>query len=375
MNKIYILLTSLLLLGCDWGLGPDYNPTSETKYVDYYKEACDSTSTDMCFRIRSNTEDDFALSTVLNSGFDDLEWGKRYTLKVEVEYNSSGDDSSYTLQSIENEVAVDAATNSFDLDFSMASQILLDNLNSSWIIAGEDIFSCIESDCILLTNSYNANEKIRLKFSATDDQLTLIEVVCSAAENDFASDCEGLNKTNWDIAHFQSDCGSFEPKLCLVYRESEISDDAWHILPFEIVDFTASWGTQYGIQVETVSSGGSIRSAQYSQENSNDDLSEDDFNVVMRTGVQGLQKSNSGVISYDDVEFNCAINNQCDLIDDAIDNADETSERLIALLTSIKTVNEQTIFVIQSLTCDESSDDFNEDCVDLEEGVIWDKLP
>lgn len=375
MNKLCILFASLLLLGCDWGLGPSYDPTSETLYVDYYQEACNSTSTDMCFRMRFDTDNDFVLSTVSTSGFDDLEWGKRYTLEAEVEYDSSGDDSLYTLQTIDNQVVVDAATNSFDLDFSMASQILVDNLNNSWILGGEDIFSCVESDCISLTNSYNANEKIQLKFSATDDQLTLIEVVCSAAENDFASGCKGLNKTNWDIAHYQSDCGSSEPKLCLIYRENDISDDTWHNLPFEITDFTAIWGTGYDIQVETTSSGGSIRSAKFVQENSSEDLSENDFNIVMRTGVQGLEKSSSGVISYDSVEFNCLINDQCGVIDNAIDRADATSERFLILLTSTKTIEEKVINVIQSLTCDSNTDDFKEDCLDLNDDVIWDESP
>ena len=97
MNKIYVLFTSLLLIGCDWGLGPSYDPTSETAYVDYYKEACDSTSTNMCLRMRFDTSDDYVLSSVPNVGFDNLEWGKRYTVQVEVEYDSSGDHDLYSL--------------------------------------------------------------------------------------------------------------------------------------------------------------------------------------------------------------------------------------------------------------------------------------
>lgn len=383
MNKLYPILTSaaltslvftsLLLSGCDWDLGPSYDPTSETMYVDYYKEACDSSSTDMCFRSRFDTDDAFVLSTVANSGFDDLEWGKRYTLQVEVEYDSSGDDSLYSLLSIDSEEVIDADTNSFSLTFNMSSQILLDNLNNSWIIAAEDVFSCIDSDCTLLTNAYNASEEIELEFNATDDQLTLLDVVCSAAENDFESDCEGIDKADWDIAHYQTDCGTFEPRLCLVYREHSNSDDAWHILPFEITDFTASWGTQYDIEVEVTSSGDAIRSATWLQENSNEDLSGTEFNIVMRTGVQGLQESSSGVISYDDTDFNCALNSVCDDIDDAVNSADSSSERILALLTRVETINESSVFVIQSITCDESSEDdeFKENCADVNDEVIW----
>lgn len=371
MNKIYILLISLFLVGCDWNLGPSFDPTSETIYIDYYREACDDSSTSMCFRTRTDTDDAFVLNTVSNSGFDDLEWGKRYTLQIEVEYDSSGDETLYSLQSVDSEEEVDATTNTFTLDFNMSSQILLDNLNNSWIIAGEDIFSCIESDCTLLTNAYNANEKIQLEFSASDDQLTLLSIVCSAADNDFASTCEGINQTSWNIAHYRTDCNIFEPKLCLVYKDSSGADDLWQILPFEIEGFTATWGTEYDIQVEAVSSSGALSSATWLEENSSEDLSATEFNVVMRTGVQGLQESSSGVISYDDIEFDCEANSLCGDIDDAVNSADSTSERIIALLTKIEVINENTVYIIQSITCDESADEFKEDCADLNDEVIW----
>jgi hypothetical protein len=372
MNKIYVLLTSLLLLGCDWGLGPSYDPTSETAYVDYYKEACDSTSTNMCMRMRFDTADDFVLSSVPNVGFDNLEWGKRYTVQVEVEYDSSGDHDLYSLLSVSNEEAVDPASNPFVLTFSMSSQILLDNLNSSWIIAGEDVFACSNSDCALLTNAYNASEQIQLEFSAIDDQLTLLTVACSAAENDFASNCEGVNKANWDIAHYQTDCGLFDPKLCYVYRDNASSDDTWYVFHYEITDFTAEWGTEYDIQVEAVTTAGSVRSATWLKENSQQDLSADAFNVVMRTGVKGLEKSNAGVLSYDGIEFNCAINFQCDAINNVIDSADSSSDRILALLTHAVIADDNTVLLaIESITCDASSDEFKENCADEHDEIIW----
>lgn len=376
MNKIIgILFASLILQGCDWGLGPNYESTSETLYVDYYQEACSHNSTDMCFRLRKNTNDAFTLSLVDNTGFDSLEWGKRYTVQVEVDYDSAGADSMYRLISVDSEEIVDAATNNFVLTFNMSSQILLDNLNNSWVIAGQDVFSCVESDCVLLTNSYNANEKIQLKFSAQDDQLTLLEVLCSAAENDFSANCEGLNRSNWDIAQYQSDCGLSEPKLCLIYRENDTANNAWHIFPFEITDFSANWGTAYDIQVEVTSSGGSVRSAQWLQENSTEDLTDSEFNVVMRTGVQGLKKSNSGIINYSGIEFNCERYVQCDSINKAIERADTESERFIALLTEIELVNDETTLIIKSITCDETYGDFKENCLDINEDIIWFENP
>ena len=369
------MFVSLLLQGCDWGLGPNYESTSETMYVDYYQEACNSNTTEMCFRMRSNIDDAFALSVVENTGFDSLEWGKRYTVQVEVEYDTDGADSFYRFIGIDSEEVVDATTNDFLLTFNMSSQILLDNLNNSWIIAGEDVFSCAESDCVLLTNAYNANEKIQLKFSAQDDLLTLLGVTCSAAENDFSSNCEGLNKTNWDIAQYQSDCGLAEPKLCLIYRENDVADESWHISPFEITDFTANWGTAYDIQVEVTSSGGSVRAAQWLQENSTEDLTDSEFNVVMRTGVQGLKKSSLGIIDYSGIEFNCERNTQCDLINKAVDRADTDSERFIAMLTEIEVVDGEVLLIINSITCDEAYSDFKENCLDLNEDIIWFENP
>lgn len=375
MNKISIVVVSLLLQACDWGLGPNYESTAETLYVDYYREACNDNAAEMCFRMRSSIDDVFSLSLVENTGFDSLEWGKRYTLQVEVDYDSEGADSLYRLISVDSEEIVDASTNNFVLAFNMSSQILLDNMNNSWIIAGEDVFSCVEEDCTLLTNSYNTNEKVQLKFSAQDDQLTLLEFVCSAAENDFSSRCEGLNKTNWDIAQYQSDCGLSEPKLCLIYRENATADDDWHILPFAITDFTANWGTSYDIQLEVTSSGGSVRSAQWLQENSAEDLSDSEFNVVMRTGVQGLKKSNSGIINYSGIEFDCERNVQCDAINDAVDSANADSERFIALLTEIEVIEGQTALIIKSITCDEAFSDFQENCLDTNEDIVWFESP
>jgi hypothetical protein len=63
------------------------------------------------------------------------------------------------------------------------------------------------------------------------------------------------------------------------------------------------------------------------------------------------------------------------VIDNAIDRADATSERFLILLTSTKTIEEKVINVIQSLTCDSNTDDFKEDCLDLNDDVIWDESP
>lgn len=371
MNKIYIVVISLLLLGCDWGLGPSYKSTTETVYIDYYKVACDSRSTTMCFRLRFDTDDEFSLSKIAHSGFDAFEWGKRYTAKIKVDYDSDGDDELYRLKSIEAEEVVDSDDAPFVLALSMSSQILLDNANDSWMLAGEDAFSCIEADCILLTNAYNSGAKVQLKFSASDDKLTLRKVVCTAAENNFAATCEGINQTRWDIAHYQTDCGLFEPRLCLLYRDADGSDDSWTILHSQVTGFSADWGYEYDIQVETKKVSGSIRSAKLLKENNRDDVADKDFNVVMRTGPKGLKKSLSGKILYDGIEFDCATNGLCNLIDNAVDDAEINSERILALLINAEISGENTDLIIQSITCDESRSDFKTECVDSNDDVIW----
>lgn len=362
---------TLVLSGCDWGLGSTYSSTTKTAYIDYYQEACSADGTDMCFRMRFDTDDEFVVNTLPTSGFDGLELGKRYTIQVETERDSAGKDSSYAFKSTDSEEVVDPAKNNFVLTFSMSSQILLKNSDTSWIISAEDIFDCKEADCILLSNSYNANEKIQLNFTAADNKLTLIEVKCSAAVNDFESKCEGINKDNWDIAHYQSDCISFEPKLCLVYRDSDSSSNPWHILPFDITGFTAAWGTEYELEVKVTTSSGSIRSASFVSEVSKVDKQADNFIVSMRTGVKGLAESKSGLLTYDGVTFNCDQNAQCSDVDSAIKKADADSERTIALQVIAKVINEELTLTVEDLICDAKSDDFQKDCADKNDKIIW----
>lgn len=368
MNKFLTLFTALLLSGCDLDLGESYSSTTKTAYVDYYQEACTADGTDMCFRLRFDTDDDFEVSTLPTTGFDDLMLGKRYTLQVEAERDDSGNDSAYSLQNIDSEVVVDAASNSFVLTFDMSSQILLKNSDTSWIISAEDIFECSAADCVTLTNSYDVNDKVQLEFSAENDQLTLIKVQCASAENTFGADCEGINEKEWDIAHYQSDCGLFEPKLCLVYRDSDSSSsDPWYILPFDIANFTPVWGTEYSLEVEAVTAAGSLKKATWVKDVSTTDKQIDNFIVVMRTGASGIEQSSAGLVTYDDVDFNCDINNQCDDIDDAIEEADADEEVIIAL----EVISDGTSLTVQRLICNAKTSDFQEDCADENDDIIW----
>lgn len=372
MNKIYIVAISLLLLGCEWDLGSSYSPTTETAYIDYYREACDSTSTDLCLRMRFDTDDEFVVSTIDQSGFDDLEWGTRYTVSIEVEYDDNGDDEFYSFNSIDSSEVFDPTDNNFVLTFYMSSDILLDNYDDTWTIAGEKTFSCEEDDCNTLAESYRDSEVIQLSFSAENDELTLLAVSCSASETSFETDCEGVGDYTWDIAHYRSDCGLYEPKLCMLYKEDTDASTEWQILPFEITDFTPQWGLEYEIDVEATIEAQSLTAATFiEQDESPSDETGETFNMIMRTGASGLEESDDDVITYDGVEFDCSTYSQCSDIDDAIDDATDTQERLLLLEALVETSGDSPVILIVDLLCDDGADDFQEECVDDYDDVYW----
>jgi hypothetical protein len=142
--------------------------------------------------------------------------GSRYTVQVEAERDSSGKDIHYSFKSTQ---VIDASNNEFVLMFSMTSGILFDNQNDSWTIAMDQTFVRPRSDCTLLAKFYRDNEKIQFRFSAEDNELTLIGVACQSFEADFSTQCKGVNDGVWDIAHRLQTvgCSSLE---CLIYKEN-----------------------------------------------------------------------------------------------------------------------------------------------------------
>jgi hypothetical protein len=59
---------------------------------------------------------------------------------------------------------------------------------------------CSPSDCTLLAKSYRDNEKIKLRFSAENNELTSLRVACQSSEADFFTLCESVNDGVWDIS-------------------------------------------------------------------------------------------------------------------------------------------------------------------------------
>lgn len=367
------MFASLVLSACDLDLGSSYDPTTRTMYVDYYQEACSETTTSLCLRTRFDTDDAFAINTVPMSGFENLQWGSRYTVQVEAERDGAGKDTSYSFEGIDSTEVIDASNNTFELTFNMASGILVDNQNSTWTIADDKVFSCSESDCALLTNSNGVGEKIQLSFTAESDELTLKAVTCQASDSSFSSECEGIKDGVFDIAYYQSDCGLPEPLLCLVYKEKADASTDWHILRFEITDFTAQWGKEYQLNVEVQIEAKDLTSVSFKSEaaTATDHINES-FKMIMRTGASGLKVSANDVISYDGIEFNCSRFNQCNDIDNAVEQATDDKNRYLILQAIVESSGETPVIVIENLLCDAGGNDaFKTECISDYDDVYW----
>lgn len=374
MKNIILLSLISFLVGCDLDLGSSFDPTTRTLYVDHYREACSESSQDLCFRIRLTEEDSFVLTTLPMTGFDSLEWGKRYQLQVEAERDDSGKDTSYSLEIIDATEVMDPASNDFVLTFNMSSDILLDNSSdgtgSSWIIAAEKVFTCVAADCAVISSAYTDRQKIQLNFSAADNNLTLKGVKCFSSENDFTSECEGINDKAWDIAHFKTDCGLHFPSWCYVYKEAADSSTGWSLLDIDIADFNALWGEQYDIDVTTSLKAGSIESATYIEQNESSVVT-DSFKFVMQTGNGGLSKSDNNVISYLDIEFDCSTNAKCDDLDDAIDRSTDSTDRILIVEARVETSAAVPVIIIENLICDSAGTVFKVECADDHDDVYW----
>jgi hypothetical protein len=372
MNKIFILLACLYLSACELDLGSSYDPTTRTMYVDYYQEACNESSTSLCLRTRFDIDDVFEINEISMSGFEALQWGSRYTVQVEAERDGNGKDTHYSFEGIDSTEVIDASKNEFVLTFNMISGILQDNQNNSWIIAAEKVFSCSVADCTLLANAARDSEKIQLSFSAENNALTLLAVKCQSSDSNFSTTCEGINDGVFDIAHYRSDCGLAQPRLCLVYKEDTDASTEWNILPLEITGFTAQWGQQYQLDVEVKIEAKDLKSVEFVKENDPViDRTNESFNMIMRTGASGLAVSANDVIRYDDIEFNCSRYSQCGDIDDAVERATDDHEQFLILEAIVETSGETPVIVIKDLVCDEQANVFKTECVAKNNDVYW----
>lgn len=387
-----LLWMSLYLMGCDLGLGTHYDDEQRTFFVDYYREACDDSSSELCLRIRSEDESTYSPVSIPTIGFESLEWGTRYKVTANVEINKNGQDESYAFISTLSSEVIDPISNDFVLTIVMSSGILQDNSTdgseSTWILGAEKTFTCEPADCSVIASASRADNKIQLNFNVTSTELVLRSVKCSATEDDFSSECEGVKESTWDIAHYKTDCGLFLPTWCHVYKESSESSSNWTLLPIDITGFTESeyeWGTQYGLNINETLKSGSLYSATLNSENERAQLIES-FKWVMRFDSSS-DKSNQGLFKYLDVEFDCEQYSICNKIDRIINDLNDSEQRILILDGFVEATDESEdasgeesdgnfviegdSVIIEELVCDAAPTNFNANCADDYDDVYW----
>lgn len=375
-KKITVLLLAIspfFLTACEWELGQQYDDETKTMLVDYYRQACSDDNQKLCFRARFDSDDAYTSIEVPFTGFDDYEWGFTYSIEVIAERDGNGKDTSYAYRSVNSKTA--SASALFNLTLVNTGDIISTTDNVTWSLANEKTFTCSDAQCTELINSEQNSTKIELSLNAVADVLTLNSIQCQAAENEFDTVCGGEGKDRWDIAHFQTECSASVPALCMLYREEGDSDDEWQVLPFDITDFIPQWGTLYSdMEVTTVTSAGNLTSATLktaAQDSTEKTAASDSFKMVVRTGTGGIEKSSSGKVTYDGVEFDCDTNSQCDEIDAAIDLVTDDDEQVMLLKTRVTVAGETPTIVIEEFVCSDIPADFNQDCIDGADDVFW----
>jgi len=366
-----IASVSALLLGGCIELGVSYSDKDETIQVNYYKGQCKSDSSSLCFMVKQDSGDSFAVFENF-SGFSAYQWGNQYSVEVETSFDDSGDPESYRYLSTK---STDAVDNAFSMKLYSAAGVLTTSDQLSWNLGGEISFTTTAEQGAVINAAVTADEVMQLQFTAANNVLTFSKVLCSAAEKDFAAQCEGTSSVDWTIAHFQSDCNLNTEHLCLIYRVDE-SDD-WELLQTDSSDiegFTPEWGKEYNIEViKTVSDGGQLTSAKLDDDGGDDsptDRLDTTYRFVFVLNGRLLAKpdSNNQTTLYDSSQvLNCG--SVCSAVEDAID-----SDNMMLLRGYVQSSE---VFVDQVL-CDENPgsafnscvDDYNDD-QDSDNKVTW----
>ena len=365
LKPALILLTTGLLTACP-DLGIEYKDKNETIEVNYYKQPCSDTSASLCFSVKDkNSGDAYAVFNNL-SGFSAYQWGEYHTIKVETSFAKNGKADSYRFISLEKSTAND---NAFSMTLHSKSGIIsaADSDKTSWTLGGEKTFSSSAEQGAAINQAIADNQVLQLEFTAADDQLTLNKVLCAAAENDFASECEGVSQAQWTVRHFQSDCNYNDPRLCLVYRTN--SSDDWELLrttSSAIRDFEPQWGNQYQIQVEkTLSAGGQLVSARLKENDENPTAvtgSSNTFLFVLNAANLPAADSDNKIALYDGGQL-MLCDSRCSDINGARDD-----DHMLLLRGYVESGE----VVVQALVCNENRGSDFDDCVaDQADDISW----
>ena len=353
VSAVLIPLFALSLAGC-LDLGVSYSDKNQTIEVGHYKQQCNKTSATLCFVTRENEKSDYTVFENLN-GFSSFQWGTRYSLKVETSFDKNGKPNQYQFRSVASE---QADSNAFSLTLYTATNILTSSDQTNWSLAGEKNFTATAEQGSAIAAAVSDKKVVQLEFTAANNNLTLTKVKCSAAEDNFAANCEGTSTSTWRIAHFQSDCNQSSGNLCLIYRVN--SSDDWELLRTDdgnISGFTPDWGKEYDIEVEkTVSNGGQLVSAKLK---TNDETPEDkldtanSFAFVLNGTFLSKSNSDNKIAMYDGGQI-LACDSRCAAINSAID-----SDNLLLLVGYVQ----GTEVFVSAVECDENPGKDFDDCV------------
>ncbi len=368
--------TALTLVACQ-GLGRHWDDETTTLYIDYYKQQCDDEDSSLCFRIREDEDDSWEVADVPFSNFDDFQWGYRYTATVTISYDDSGDPDSYSFDSTQSMEAVSASEEAFSLTLYTNTGILYALDDSSWNLGGEIDFDCsASSSCEALDAAVANSYETELQFVVDGSGgIALDSVICAAAEDDYASDCEGETDVSWYIAPVMSDCGLSEAMLCQLFKVNASGD--YELLQLEdgISNWSFSWGYRYHIDVvKTVSNGGIITAVDLDE----DDDSPDDrfgssykFRIVLRASA--LPSQNSNFTRYDTIALDCEQYSQCDDIEDVVEDYEDDDDRAERYLLVRVYVDDDGSLIADRVDCeDETTLDAFRSCVEDDyDDVNW----
>jgi len=374
MKKLFfILLASVSLAGCPQ-LGQHWSDKKETLLVDYYKVQCDDNDDALCFRVREKSSDSWDTAPEKFNGFDSFEWGYRYQVEVETSFDRNGNPESYDFRSVVNQEAVIAGDESFSLTLYTDTGILVPVDDSNWSLNGEITFNC-GSYCAEILASVNDGYITQLEFSASENLLTLTSFICSAAEDDFNSECAGESEVSWYIGHFMTDCGLAEPALCYVYKVN--SSDDYELLKLDegISGFTYEWGSRYKISVnQTLSPANVLTSAEFIEEDeSPEERIGDSYSFLFIADGHAVNRSSSGVLTmYDSSEsFDCGSYSQCSRINEYIEDDGDRHEPEYLLLRAYVDADR---VVILDVICHQEGLTAFRSCVtdeDEREDIFW----
>ncbi len=368
-SVVMMLAMVFLMTGC-LELGSSWSDKNETRLVDYYKEQCDNDSTSLCFRIREDSSDSWAIVEEPFVGFDDFEWGQRYEVSVTVSFDDDGHANHYEVTGINSSDDIESSESTFSINVYTEPGILVENGSDNWQLGGEIAFDC-KSACDDLSAAVANQYATRLEFNIIDTGIELGSVICASSEDDFDSDCEGESQVSWRIAWYKSECGLAEEAMCLLYKVN--ASDDYELLSLEdgISDFTLEWGSRYDIDVtKTVSDGGNITAVALDDTDDNPE-SREGLTYTFKTIVRGdkLAKPSGDLMSLygDDSDMSLRCDNgdssaSCSNFDDYIED-----DKWLLLHGY---VDGDEIIVTEVLCDDNSLTDFR-DCVDNDDDVTW----